>query len=102
MRVLCLPVLEVQQLHEALHVPNHVKQRPKVNFHTLQIINFVARNDPIRKEKKPLPLLDQFDRWLADQLVRQQVDLSHGVGQPYRQLLTQEHVGCFLTGIVPA
>ena len=48
------------------------------------------------------PFLHQSDGGLAEQVVREQVDLSHGVGQAHRQLLTQEHVRCFLTSIVPA
>lgn len=49
-----------------------------------------------------MPFLDQSDGGLAEQVVRQQVDLSHGVGQPHGQLLAKEHVGCLLAGIVPA
>lgn len=49
-----------------------------------------------------LPFLHEFDRGLAKQFIGEKVDLSHGVGQPYGQLLTQEHEGRFLTCIVPA
>lgn len=48
------------------------------------------------------PFLHEFDRGLAEQVVGQQIHLPHGVGQTHRQLLSQEHIGRFLTCIFPA
>lgn len=53
-------------------------------------------------EDVPSPFLHQSDGGLAEQVIGQQVDLPHGVGEPHRQLLSQEHVGRFLARIFPA
>lgn len=101
-RVLRLLVLELQQLHEALHVPSESEEGGIKGrlLHTSK--NHKADLSWRRSTEKPfLPFLNEPDRGLTQQVVGQQVDFSHGVGQTHRQLLTQEHVGGFLTCILP-
>lgn len=45
------------------------------------------------------PALHSLHRGRGEQLVRQQVNLLHDVGQPDWQLLPQEGKGCFLAGV---
>lgn len=55
---------------------------------------------PIQTHLIYSPFLHQFDWRLTEELVRQQIDLSHSVSQAHRQLLPQEHVRCLLTCII--
>lgn len=90
MGVLWLSVLVVQQLHEALHVPAGAGKS----------VTPSVRQKPRRRRVSPF--LHQPDGRLAEQLVGQQVDLPHGVGQTNGQLLPQEDVRRLLTGVLPA
>lgn len=99
LRVLWFSVLIIQQLHKALHVPINRNRGQKATFtlayHSSSHVEGIS-------QESVSPFLHQSDRGLAEQLVRQEVDLPHGVGQPHWQLLTQEHVRCFLTSIFPS
>lgn len=46
-----------------------------------------------------VPAGQQLQGWGAQQLVGQEINLLHDVGQPDRQLLPQEHKRGLLTGV---
>lgn len=125
LRVLRLPVLVVQQLHKALHVPLKKKKKrsawqllkKKKNWPPGNTVYYPAVSERILTRGcfywrhcvlvgwdglGDSPFLHQFDRGLAEQVIWQQSHLPHGVGETHRQLLSQEHVWRFLTRIFPA
>lgn len=120
LRVLRLPVLVVQQLHKALHVPLKKKKRSawqllkkeKLASGEYCLLSCSFRTHPNQRlfllaalrvgGVGDSPFLHQFDRGLAEQVIWQQSHLPHGVGETHRQLLSQEHVWRFLTRIFPA
>lgn len=46
-----------------------------------------------------IPAGEQLQGWRAQQLIGQEVNFLHDVGQPDGELLPQEHKGGLLTGV---
>lgn len=92
-----IPVSELQELLETLHVPGckETKLLLYVPPTSLQIPESGGR-PPLPPS---LPALNQMDRRSPQQVVGQQVDLLHDIGQSDRQLLSEEGEGRFLTRI---
>lgn len=100
--VVRIPVPELQELLETLHVPGGKETKPSLcapgrpfRFQRAE----AARSAALAPALAPLPALNQTDGRRPQQVVGQQVDLLHDVGQSDRQLLSEEGEGRFLTRI---
>lgn len=101
-RILWLSIFIIQQLDKTLHVPDNGNMKHTARLRHWKTLSSGGNTKRNAAGGGVSPLLNEPNGGLAEQFVRQQVDLSHGVGQPHGQLLTQENVGRFLTRIVPA
>lgn len=90
-----IPVSELQELLKTLHVPG-CKETKLLLYFPRRPFKFQRAG---ADHPPSLPALNQMDRRSPQQVVGQQVDLLHDIGQSNRQLLSEEGEGRFLTRI---
>lgn len=60
---------------------------------------FTLLHGPTMTSQGSVPARQQLQGWGAEQLVGQEINFLHDVGQPDRKLLPQEHKRGLLTGV---